>query len=82
MELEFLLNHLTVHLQADTQPIVYTVQQPTGVLSTGFQIQKVCISLAERSTILPLQTLVFCVVLFFLNIMVMSSFFVLLLDYL
>lgn len=61
MELEFLLDHdvdctAVLHLQADAQPTVYTVQQPTGVLSTGFQIQKVCISLAEGNEILPLQT--------------------------
>lgn len=60
-ELEFLIDHnvdctAVLHLQADTRPIVYTVQQPTGVLSTSFQVQKVCISLAERNEILPLQT--------------------------
>lgn len=63
-ELEFLVDHnvdctAVLHLQADTRPIVYTVQQPTGVLSTSFQIQKVCISLAERNEILPLQTVFF-----------------------
>lgn len=53
-ELEFLLDHVmdctvVLHLQGDAQPNVYKVQQPTGGLSTSFQIQKIYITLAERT---------------------------------
>lgn len=59
-ELEFLLDHVmdctvVLHLQGDAQPNVYKVQQPTGGLSTSFQIQKIYITLAERNKILPVQ---------------------------
>lgn len=63
-ELELLLDHImdctvVLHLQGDTQPNVCKVQQTTGGLSASFQIQKICITLAERSKIFPAQSIGF-----------------------